>query len=133
MSMGLEYWSDRTVVSLLNQTVSVILSKLPQNLVVQARHVTSLLYHFRNKKLPLVMRPNHSHYLFLFLLPQTGTTALMWASENGYDNVVEKLLVAGADHDHHDIVRNLVTRVMLIHVLSASVSNKVLVKTHYGC
>ena len=30
------------------------------NLVAQALHVTSLLYHFRNKTLPLVMRPNLS-------------------------------------------------------------------------
>ena len=49
----------------------------------------------------------------------------MLASENGHVNVVEKLLAAGADHDHQDEVRNLVTRVMLIHVLSASVSKKV--------
>ena len=55
-----------------------------------------------------------------------GRTALMWASENGRVNVVEKLLAAGADHDHQDKVRNLVTMMMLIHVLSASVSNKVL-------
>ena len=51
----------------------------------------------------------------------------MCASANGHVNVVEKLLAAGADHDHQDEeVRNLVSRVMLIHVLSASVSNKVL-------
>ena len=50
----------------------------------------------------------------------------MWASLNGHVNVVEKLLEAVADHDHQDQVRNLVTRVMLIYVLSASVSNKVL-------
>ena len=59
--------------------------------------------------------------------------ALMLASENGHVSMVEKLLAAGANHDLQDEVRNLVTRVMLIHVLSASVSNKVLVKTHYGC
>ena len=53
-------------------------------------------------------------------------TALMWASYNGHVNVVEKLLAAGADHDHQINVRNLVTRVMVINVLSASVSNKVL-------
>ena len=47
----------------------------------------------------------------------------MWASQNGHDNIVEKLLEAGADHNHHDNVRNLVTRVMVIHVLSASVPN----------
>ena len=50
----------------------------------------------------------------------------MWASENGHANVVEKLVAAGADPNHQDEVRNLVTRVMLIPVLSASVSNKVL-------
>ena len=42
------------------------------------------------------------------------------------DNVVEKLLEAGADHNHQDDVRNLVTRVMVNHVLGASVPNKVL-------
>ena len=55
-----------------------------------------------------------------------GRTALMWASLYGRDNVVEKLLEAGANHDHQDEVRNSVTRVMGIHVLSASVPNKVL-------
>ena len=45
---------------------------------------------------------------------------LIWASKNGRSNVVEKLLAAGADHDHQDEVRNLVTRVMLIHVLMKS-------------
>ena len=50
----------------------------------------------------------------------------MWASANGHDNVVEKLLEAGANHVHQTEVRNLVTRVMLVHVLSASVPNKVL-------
>ena len=50
----------------------------------------------------------------------------MLASKNGCVNIVEKLLAAGADHDHQDNVRNLVTRVMVINVLSASVSNKVL-------
>ena len=43
-------------------------------------------------------------------------TALMYASEIGHANVVEKLLAAGADHDHQDKVRNLATRVMLLHV-----------------
>ena len=57
---------------------------------------------------------------------QGGSTALLCASKYGHVSVVEKLLAAGADHDHQDNVRNLVTRVMLIHVLSASVSNKVL-------
>ena len=60
------------------------------------------------------------------LLPQEGRTALMCASVNGHDDVVEKLLAADANHDHQTNVRNLVTRVMVIHVLSASVSNKVL-------
>ena len=50
----------------------------------------------------------------------------MWASENGHINVVAKFLAAGADPNHQDNVRNLVTMVMLIHVLSASVSIKVL-------
>ena len=50
----------------------------------------------------------------------------MCASKNGHTNVVEKLLAAGADPNHQDEVRNLVTIVMLIHVLSASVSIKVL-------
>ena len=60
------------------------------------------------------------------LLPQRGRTALMCASLNGDDDVVEKLLAADANHDHQDQVRNLVTKVMLIYVLSASVPNKVL-------
>ena len=60
-------------------------------------------------------------------------TALIRASRNGHVSIVEKLLAAGAHHDLQDKVRNLVTRVMLIHVLSASVSNKVLVKNHYNC
>ena len=50
----------------------------------------------------------------------------MLASYSGHANVVEKLLAAGADHDYQNKVRNLVTMMMLIHVLSASVSNKVL-------
>ena len=50
----------------------------------------------------------------------------MWASKNGHINVVEKLLAAGANVNHQDEVRNLATRVMLFHVLNASVSNKVL-------
>ena len=62
------------------------------------------------------MRRNHSLLplvLFLLLL-QFGKTALIKAFENGHINVVEKLLEAGADHDHQDKVRNLATRVMLI-------------------
>ena len=64
-----------------------------------------------------------SHFL---LLPQEGTTALMRASYKGHTNVVERLLAAGANPNHQDKVRNLVTRVMLIPVLSASISNKIL-------
>ena len=51
-----------------------------------------------------------------FLLPQFGATALINASLNGHVNVVEKLLAAGADPNHQSEVRNLVARVMLIHV-----------------
>ena len=36
-------------------------------------------------------------------------TSLMVASYNGHDNVVEKLLAAGANPNHQDEVRNLVT------------------------
>ena len=39
---------------------------------------------------------------------------------------MEKLLAAEANHDHQDKVRNLATRVMLIHVLNAFVPNEVL-------
>ena len=39
---------------------------------------------------------------------------------------MEKLLAAGANPNHQDEVRNLVTRVMVIYVLSAFVSNQVL-------
>ena len=92
---------------------------------MQALHVTSLLYHFRNKTLPLLMRSTPIHYLLLFflLLPQEGRTALIRASLNGHVNVVEKLVVAGANLNHRDKVRNLVTRVMLIHVSNAFVTN----------
>ena len=96
--------------------------------MVQDLHVMSLLYHLRNKTLPLVMRPNPSTLplVVFLLLPQFGSTALIRASENGHDSVVEMLLAARANHDHKDNVRKLVTWVMLIHVPSASVSNKVL-------
>ena len=50
----------------------------------------------------------------------------MSASENGHYNVVERLLEAGSDPNHQNQVRSLVTRVMLIHVLSAFAPNKVL-------
>ena len=50
----------------------------------------------------------------------------MWASENEHVHVMEKLLAAGANLDHQDKVRNLVTRVMLIHVLNALVPSKFL-------
>ena len=43
-----------------------------ENLVVQARHVTSLLYHFRNKTLPLVMRPTLSPLSLVLFPPPTG-------------------------------------------------------------
>ena len=46
------------------------------------------------------------------------------ASHGGHVNVVEKLLAEGADPNHQDEVRNLVTRVMLIHVFNAFVPNK---------
>ena len=49
----------------------------------------------------------------------------MLASGNGHDNVVEKLLAARADPNHQNKVRNLVTRVMLIHVPNAFVPNEV--------
>ena len=49
----------------------------------------------------------------------------MWASLRGHDDVVEKLLAIGADPNHQAKVRNLVTRVMLIHVPNAFVPNKV--------
>ena len=54
--------------------------------------------------------------MFYFLLSQNGWTALTSASRNGLVNVVVKLLAAGADYDHQEKVRNVVTRVMLIHV-----------------
>ena len=64
---------------------------------------------------------------FFLLLPQDVATALIYASEEGHDNVVEKLLAAGVDPNHqNDEVRNLVAMVMLIHVPNAFVPNKVL-------
>ena len=59
-------------IPLLNQTVSVTLSKLPQRtLVVQTLHVT-LLCHFRNKTLPLVMRPTPGLLSYFLVPPPTG-------------------------------------------------------------
>ena len=103
--------AEPTIIPLLNQTVSVTLSKLPQNLVAQTLHLTLLLYYFRNKTLTLVMRPTPI-VSCPFLLPQEGRTALMCASENEHVNVVEKLLAAGANPDNQDEVRNFVTRVI---------------------
>ena len=76
-------------------------------------------------------KPQSVYYLFSFflLLSQDDSTALICASRNGHDNVVEKLLAAGADPNHQDEVRNLVARVTLIHVPNAFVPNKVL---HYS-
>ena len=71
------------------------------------------------------MSPNHSPLSFL-LLPQNGATAFIYASWDGHVNVVEMLLAAGADHNKQDEVRNLVARVMLIHVPNAFVPNRVL-------
>ena len=65
--------AEPTVMSLLNQTVSVTPSNYPENLVAQAVHVTTLLYHFRSKTLFLVMRPNPSPLsLVLFPCPPIG-------------------------------------------------------------
>ena len=60
------------------------------------------------------------------LLAQYGETALTRASLNGHANVVERLLAARANHDHEDKVRNLASRVVLIHVPNAFVPNEVL-------
>ena len=53
---------------------------------------------------------------FFLFLPQNGATALIYASEEGHVNVVEKLLAAGADPNKQDEVKNLVASVTLIHV-----------------
>ena len=66
---------------------------------------------------------------FFLLLPQDGRTALTLASWKEYVNVVEKLLAAGADPNHQDEVRNLVTRVMLIHVANAFVTHDMAILT----
>ena len=49
--------------------------------------------------------------IILGFILQVGWTALIYASQNGHSNVVEKLLSAGAKPDHHDKVSNLITRV----------------------
>ena len=66
---------------------------------------------------------------FFLLLPQNGATTLIYASRKGHVNVMKKLLAAGADPNHQDEVRNLVSRVTLIHVPNAFVPNEVL---HYS-
>ena len=78
--------------------------------------MTSLLYHFKDKN-------NETKTQSIISCPsppplpiQEGRTALIWASLYGHDNVVEKLLAAGISPNHQDNVRNLATRVMLIHV-----------------
>ena len=113
--------------SLLNQTVSVIMSNY-HSLVAQALSCDIIVIPFQEQDTALSneTKPQSIISCPFLLLPQWGNTALMWASRNGYDDVVEKLLAADANHDHQDEVRNFVTRVMLIHVLIASVSNKVL-------
>ena len=75
------------------------------------------------------MRPNPSPLsLILYLLfPQEGGTALIRASENGHASVVEKLLAAGASPNYQDKVRNLVTRVMVIHVSNGFVPIQVFI------
>ena len=45
----------------------------PEDLVVQALNVTPWLYHFKDKTLPLIMKPNHSPLsIVLFPPPPTG-------------------------------------------------------------
>ena len=74
------------------------------------------------------MRPIPSALSFVVFSSsqQYGETALIRASLNGHANVVERLLAARANHDHEDKVRNLASRVMLIHVPNAFVPNEVL-------
>ena len=74
------------------------------------------------------MRPNLSPLCLVLFPPppQDDNTALIRASRNGHDNVVEMLLAAGADPNLQSKVRNLVAMVMLIHVPNAFVPNKVL-------
>ena len=43
-----------------------------ENLVVQALHVTPLLYHFKDKTLPLIMKQNHSPLSVVLFPPPTG-------------------------------------------------------------
>ena len=63
--------------------------------------------------------PSPLSLILFLLLPQEGRTALIWASENGHASIVEKLLAAGASPNCQDKVRNLVTRVIVFHVLNA--------------
>ena len=49
------------------------------------------------------MRPNQFTIFHLGLL-QICRTPLMYASQNGHSNVVEKLLAVGAQPDHQDNV-----------------------------
>ena len=66
---------------------------------------------FLNKTLCLLLKPKPNPVSLVRFppLPQKGRTPLMCASENEHVNVVEKLLAAGANPDHQDEVRNLVT------------------------
>ena len=96
---------------------------------MQALHVTIVGIQFQEQETALnnETKPQFIIYLssFFLLLPQ-DELVLIWASKNGHVNFVEKLLAAEANHDCQDKVRNLATRVMLIHVLNAFVPNEVL-------
>ena len=74
---------------------------------------------FLKQKLSLVMRLKPSQSIIscpLSSSSQYGWTALIRASRSGQTSVVEKLLAAGADPNHQNKVRFLVTKVMLVHV-----------------